>query len=208
MGLADETISDTTDTTDDTTNEAALQEPKDTDTQTRDSSKTKRKEGSNAMAAGIDVTGAWSLDLQGKTSRHLGLDLIQNKEAIMGSVTVESNDGIQKVTASGSLDGKRLGLALMPVGSLDLYKLDLSLDPETTGSYTSYSSTEASWSGDASGTAPKGISSSTADNSEDSQESYDAASDSDTSRKDANEDAAVGSDSTRSTDSDAYKPST
>jgi hypothetical protein len=96
----------------------------------------------------------------------------RTKGPSMGSGTMESDDGTQKATASGSLDGKRLSLAVMPMGSLDLYKLDLSLDIETTGRYTAYSSTGVSWSGEVSGTAPRGISSSTAYNSEDSQESY------------------------------------
>jgi hypothetical protein len=91
-----------------------------------------------------------------------------------------------------SLDGKRLSLAEWPVGSLDLYKPDLSLDPETTGGATRP-------------TLPRGLAgqemrqalllrgylSSTADNSEDSQEPYDAASNSDTAREDVNEDATV-----------------
>ena len=68
------------------------------------------------MAVGINVTGTWSLDLQDKTLKHLSLDLIQNKGAIMGSGTMERDDGTQKATASGSLDGKRLSLAVMPMG--------------------------------------------------------------------------------------------
>ncbi len=165
-GVADETSSDTIGTTYDTTDEADLQGPKDTDTQVRDSSETKLKKGSKATAVGINVTGTWSLDLQDKTLKHLSLDLIQSKEAIMGSGsgTMESDDGTQKATVSGSLDGKRLSLAMMPMGSLDLYKLDLSLDIETPGRYTAYSSTGVSWSGEVSGTAPRGISSSTAYN--------------------------------------------
>jgi hypothetical protein len=98
---------------------------------------------------------------------------------------MENDDGAQKATASGSLDGKRLSLAVMPMGSLDLYKLDLSLDNETTWRYTAYSSTGVSWSGNVSGTAPRGISASTAYNSADSQESYMPASDSDTAGEDA-----------------------
>jgi hypothetical protein len=46
----------------------------------------------------------------------------------------------------------------MSLGSLELYKLDLSLDSNTTGNYTAYSAGGATWSGKVSGIAPLDIS--------------------------------------------------
>ena len=105
-----------------------------------------------------NVTGPWSLDLKDQIPRHLDLALVQNKEVVLGSGAIDGPNGTQRVTASGSVIGGRLSLAAMPIGSLDLYKLDLSLDPNTTGTYTAYSAGGATWSGEVSGIAPLGIS--------------------------------------------------
>jgi hypothetical protein len=101
----------------------------------------------------INATGAWSLDLKGDVVRHIDLRLIQNKDAIMGNGAMTGENGTESVTASGLLSSNRLSLTVMPINSLDLYKLDLSLDPDTKGSYTFYSAGGDTQSGDVSGTA-------------------------------------------------------
>ncbi len=106
----------------------------------------------------VNVTGVWSLDLTGELARHIDLSLIQNKDAIMGHGTMTGGNGTQRVTASGGLTGNGLSLTVMPVGSLDLYRLDLSIDSQTTGTFTAYSADGSSWSGGVAGTAPSGIS--------------------------------------------------
>lgn len=106
----------------------------------------------------VNVTGVWSLDLSGRSAGHIDLNMVQNKDAIMGNGIMTGDNGTQKITASGTLTGNGLSLTVMPVGSLDLYRLDLSLDSETTGTYTAYSADGNSWSGGVSGTAPPGIS--------------------------------------------------
>lgn len=105
----------------------------------------------------VNLTGTWTLDLVDQIQRHLDLVLVQNKEAVLGQGTLIGPNGTQRVTASGSLIGGRLDLTAMPVDSLDLYKLDLSTDPSTNGSYTAYSTSGDTWSGDVSGSAPSGI---------------------------------------------------
>ena len=105
-----------------------------------------------------NVTGPWSLDLKDQVPRHLDLALVQNKEVVLGCGAIDGPNGTQRVTASGSVIGGRLSLAAMPIGSLDLYKLDLSLDSNTTGTYAAYSAGGARWSGEVSGIAPLGIS--------------------------------------------------
>lgn len=105
----------------------------------------------------VNLTGPWSLNLVDQIQRHLDLVLVQNKEAVLGQGTLIGPNGTQRVTASGSLIGGRLDLTAMAVDSLDLYKLDLSIDPSTKGSYTAYSTSGDTWSGDVSGSAPSGI---------------------------------------------------
>jgi hypothetical protein len=105
-----------------------------------------------------NVTGPWSLNLKDRIQRHLDLFLVQNKEAILGHGVLDGPNGTQRVTASGSLIGNRLGLTVMLVDSLDLYKLNLSLDSNNTGTYNAYSASGSTWSGIVSGSAPSGIS--------------------------------------------------
>jgi len=112
-----------------------------------------------AGAENANVTGAWSLDLSGEIARHFDLSLTQNKDAIMGYGAISGGNGTQQVTASGSLSIGKIMLTVMPIDSLDLYKLDLSLDSQTSGTYTAYSASGDTWSGDVTGTAPSGISS-------------------------------------------------
>jgi hypothetical protein len=101
----------------------------------------------------INATGAWSLDLKGDVVRHIDLRLMQNKDAIMGNGAMTGENGTKSVTVSGLLSSNRLSLTVMPINSLDLYKLDLSLDSNTKGTYTFYSVGGATQSGDVSGTA-------------------------------------------------------
>ena len=105
-----------------------------------------------------NVTGPWSLNLMDRFQRHLDLALVQNKEAILGHGVLDGPNVTQRGTASGSLIGNRLGLTVMLVDSLDLYKLNLSLDSNTTGTYNAYSASGSTWSGIVSGSAPSSIS--------------------------------------------------
>jgi hypothetical protein len=109
-----------------------------------------------------NVTGPWSLDLIAldQIMRHLSIALVQNNDAVIGyGVMSEGNDtaGDERIVASGAEAGGRLNLNVMPIGSMDLYKLDLSLDLHTTGTYSAYSAGGDTWSGDVAGTAPLGI---------------------------------------------------
>jgi hypothetical protein len=106
----------------------------------------------------VNVTGPWSLDLNDQIKRHLDLALIQNKGVILGHGIIDSPNGTQRVTVSGSLTGGRLSLTAMLIDSLDLYKLNLFFNSNTAGTYIAYSANGATWSGDVSGSAPSGIS--------------------------------------------------
>ncbi|MFB3764811.1 MAG: hypothetical protein ACE14P_06125 [Methanotrichaceae archaeon] len=107
----------------------------------------------------VNVTGPWSLDLIAldQIMKHLNLALVQNRDAIIGYGTLNADNETHKIIVSGLQEGGRLELAVMPVDSQDLYKLDLSLDVHTTGTYMAYSANGAAWSGDVAGSAPPGI---------------------------------------------------
>ncbi len=104
----------------------------------------------------LNVTGGWSLDLISldRVLRHMDLALIHKNDVVMGYGIITGDSDLEKVTASGSESGKRLLLTIMPVDGLYLYKLDLSLDLNTRGTYTAYSPDGRTWSGDIAGTAP------------------------------------------------------
>jgi len=110
-------------------------------------------------AQGVNVTGPWSLDLIAldQIMKHINLALVQNRDAIIGYGTLNADNETHKIIVSGSLENGRLKLAVTPTDSQDLYKLDLSLDVHTTGTYTAYSTSGATWSGDVAGSAPLGI---------------------------------------------------
>jgi hypothetical protein len=119
--------------------------------------------GINDMTAQVgqnaNVTGAWSLDLISldEILRHLDIALVQNNDVVMGQGAMIGGNETSKVTASGLKAGNRLSLTIMPVDNLLLFKLDLSLDLHTTGTYTAYSEDGDIWSGDVAGTAPMGV---------------------------------------------------
>lgn len=107
----------------------------------------------------VNVTGPWSLDLIAldQVLKHMDLSLAQNKDIVMGYGAVIGSDETQRVTASGSASGGRLSLTVVPIDGLYLYKLDLSFDLHTDGTYTAYSADGGTWSGDIAGTAPASI---------------------------------------------------
>ncbi len=107
----------------------------------------------------VNITGPWSLDLVAldQPMRHLDLALVQNMDAILGHGVLAEGNNTQRVVASGSQAGGRLSLDVTPVGSMDLYKLDISTDSHTTGTYTAYSADGSTWSGDITGTASVGV---------------------------------------------------
>jgi hypothetical protein len=84
----------------------------------------------------VNVTGAWSFDLLGKSPEKMKLYLIQNKDAIAGQGVINRGNKTEKATASGSISGEQMSLNVMPEGGSDLYKLNLSLSSLAAGTYT------------------------------------------------------------------------
>jgi hypothetical protein len=106
------------------------------------------EEDADSSLTKVNVTGKWSFDLKGEIPNQIKLNLIQNKNLVVGQGIISNGDGNQNTTASGSISGKRMSLTVMPVGTLNLYKLNLSLSSLTAGTYTIYMSDGRSWSGD------------------------------------------------------------
>lgn len=97
----------------------------------------------------VNVTGAWSFDLQGKAPEKMKLYLIQNEDTIVGQGVIIRENETEKATASGSISGELMSLDLMPEGASDLYKLNLSLSSLAAGTYTACMADGSSRSGKA-----------------------------------------------------------
>ena len=96
----------------------------------------------------INVTGEWSFDLKDNASKQIHLYLIQNKDLVIGQGVINSGNGLQNATASGSISENNMSLTVMPVGDLSLYKLNLSLSSLIAGTYTAYMGDGISSSGE------------------------------------------------------------
>ncbi len=96
----------------------------------------------------MNVTGAWSFDLNGTSPEEMKLYLVQNKGVVMGQGVINRENGTENATASGSISGAKMSLIVMPVDVLDLYKLDLSLSSLDAGTYTAYTADGSSRSGE------------------------------------------------------------
>lgn len=96
----------------------------------------------------VNVTGIWSLDLSGQPDEQMRLRLVQSGGMIMGQGTLIRGDETVNATVSGSASADILSLIVMPVGELDLYRLNLSLSTLSAGTYTAYMADGSSRSGE------------------------------------------------------------
>jgi hypothetical protein len=95
----------------------------------------------------VNVNGTWSFDLIGKPPEKMKLYLVQNKDVVMGQGAINGQNETEKATASGSISGTKMSLPVIPLGVLNLYKLNLSLTSLSAGTYTAYMADGSSRSG-------------------------------------------------------------
>jgi len=95
----------------------------------------------------VNVTGAWSFDLEGKALEQMKLYLVQNKDVITGQGVINRENRTENATAIGSISGEKIFLNVIPAGVSDLYKLNLSLTSLDSGTYTAYAADGSNRSG-------------------------------------------------------------
>lgn len=105
----------------------------------------------------VNVTGSWSFDLNGTDPEQMRLDLVQNKDVVMGQGMIIRKNKTENASVSGSLSGDKLSLIVMPLGVLDLYQLNLSLSALSAGTYTAYLADGSSRTGGVTFTASSNI---------------------------------------------------
>lgn len=96
----------------------------------------------------VNLTGTWSLDLKGEAPEQMELYLIQNEGLVMGHGVINRGIETKNATASGSISGDELRIVVMPVGTTDMYEINLSLSALSAGTYTVHETDGSSRSGE------------------------------------------------------------
>jgi len=124
-------------------------------TSQKSASQTNNQSGSSDSSSweSRDISGSWTLELQGETPKEMALTLFQKGTDVFGTGRSVNGDETLLATASGSLRGNNLNLYLVTMGSIQLYKIGLSLDGDfASGEYTAVSATGESTDGSVKGT--------------------------------------------------------
>jgi hypothetical protein len=100
----------------------------------------------------FNLSGTLSLVLRDSATRYLNLALSQNGNAVIGHGDLTAGDSTQEVAASGLAAGGMVDLTVTPVGSPDIYRLDLQAEGNTLkGNYSILSGSGEATSGTAVG---------------------------------------------------------
>jgi hypothetical protein len=75
------------------------------------------------------AAGSWSFTLTDTATRYLKLNLFQTADAVFGSGELMDNGVVTEVTAGGTVLGDRLSLYVTPLGSQNLYRFSLTINP-------------------------------------------------------------------------------
>jgi hypothetical protein len=98
------------------------------------------------------VAGRWSLTLTDGMDRSVNIMLAQSDDAIFGRGYMAYGNTTQEVTATGVVSGNEIGLDLLAINDMNLYRLKLSLDGNLlSGDYVAHSASVAPWTGKAEG---------------------------------------------------------
>jgi len=78
---------------------------------------------------GSPAAGSWSFTLTDFVTRYLKLNLYQTGDAVFGSGELVENGVSVQVTAGGTVLGDQLALFVTPLGSANLFRLSLTIQP-------------------------------------------------------------------------------
>src|SRR5512136_1201180 len=105
-----------------------------------------------ALSLLANLTGTWSIDLRDAATKHIDLQVLQNKELIMGYGDTTENGASEKVTASGFMAGDRPTLFVSIVDRPEVYRLDLATSGTSlSGRYDAIDGGGARWAGTSTG---------------------------------------------------------
>lgn len=93
-----------------------------------------------SISSQANLTGVWSMDLKGSEKRHVDLQVYQEKDLVLGSGQMSSQQGTMAVTASGSVAGDALTMFVFVVDTEQVFRLKLSVSGASlAGEYASLS---------------------------------------------------------------------
>ena len=105
-----------------------------------------------AISSQANLTGGWSMDLKGSEKRHVDLQVYQEKDLVLGSGQMSSQQGPMAVTAAGSVAGDGLTMFLFGIDSEQVFRVKLSLSGVSlAGEYESLSRGQSLETGTATG---------------------------------------------------------
>jgi hypothetical protein len=94
------------------------------------------------------IAGGWSLELNGEKSQQMVLTLFQNGNSLFGTGSLTDGDTSLVVTASGTADGENINLDVTSAGTINLYRLNLTLSGDSaSGEYEAVSASGNTWAG-------------------------------------------------------------
>jgi len=100
------------------------------------------------------VAGSWSLVLNDTESRKILLTLFQIEDAIFGSGSIDDGENTFVAAASGNMNGDKLDLDVISLGTLGLYRLSTTFSNDAvSGTYKAYSANGQIGTGDVQSTS-------------------------------------------------------
>ena len=100
------------------------------------------------------VAGSWSLVLNDTESRKILLTLFQIEDAIFGSGSIVDGENTFVAAASGNMNGDKLDLDIISLGTLGLYRLSTTFSNDAvSGTYKAYSANGQIGTGDVQSTS-------------------------------------------------------
>jgi hypothetical protein len=107
-----------------------------------------RASASDVTHSPASIAGRWSLVLTDSMARSVNLMIAQSDDAIFGRGYMIYGNTTQDVVAVGSVYGTEIGLDLLALKDMNLYRLVLGLEDNLlSGEYMAYSASIAPWSG-------------------------------------------------------------
>lgn len=105
-----------------------------------------------ASTKAASLQGNWSFRLRDSKTRVMALTLFQSVDAVFGTGTINDGGDTLKVSASGSVAADKLSMDVVSSGTINLYRLRLSLSGKSaSGEYIAFSTNSDPWIGIAEG---------------------------------------------------------
>ncbi len=117
-----------------------------------DTDGTKPSDGQETASSSTGMAGSWSFELRDSKTRQLALTLFQSEDAVFGEGSINDGGDTLQVSASGSAEGDRLNLDVTSSGTINLYRLALTMSGNSvSGDYRAFSTGGQPWTGIANG---------------------------------------------------------